>query len=587
MAQVQEISSRKIIVLPEEVVNRIAAGEVVERPASVVKELMENSLDAGSDQILVWVKDGGKSLIRITDNGTGMSEDDALLSFERHATSKIRIADDLDAIASLGFRGEALSSIAAVSMVEMKAGLKSSTTGSFIRVEAGHIEEVRKIAWNGGTSVTVRNLFYNTPGRRKFLRTNSTEMRHIVHIFKQYALCHPEKTFSLYHGDQPVWELGKTLLPQRIQEAFTESFFDLLIDLDVALNGLKIKGFIGKPELVRSWMGEQYLYLNNRCIRNRSLKNAIQTAYGTTIEKGGAPFFILFLEIDPGEVDVNVHPSKWEVRFRNEREIYVALSEAIRQRLSTGSTRISSFSGDRFQPFSQIPATSKPMPYAPVERNELYPSHKNTPLFDELPVEQPRQERTKWQAGVERGKIWQVHNKYIISQVKTGIIVIDQHAAHERILYERTKEIMETRGGISQHLIFPEILELSADDMLIIQEVLPYLEKIGFSLNIFSNNSLVVEAVPAELRKGREKEFIKNFLNTYREDEMKELDVYDRIASSFACHAAIKTGDVLTYEEMTALIDELFATKFPYYCPHGRPVVIQMSLDELDKKFLR
>lgn len=588
MIEVGNTPLRRIQVLPDEVVNRIAAGEVVERPASAVKELLENAIDAGGDTIIVWIKEGGKSLIRIADNGTGMSEQDALLALERHATSKIRASEDLDHINQLGFRGEALSSIVAVSMLEMKTGLKEEGIGTFIRADAGQIEEVKQIAWESGTSISVRNIFYNTPGRRKFLRSNNTEMRHIVKIFKQYALGYPELSFSLYHNEQQVWELTKSSQGERIRRIFTENLFEQLVELDSTFQGIKLKGYIAKPELIKSWSGENYLYVNRRSIRDTGLRNAIISAYGTTLDRGNFPFYILSMEINPEDVDVNVHPAKWEVRFRDEHEVRLAIYESIRQRLAVGTVPRGSF----FQAGqTNIPEERMNLQHG-MQRALAY-SHSQPADGTEgqdAPRARPETQKSGQSyagIGVDPGKLWQVHNKYIICQVKTGISIIDQHAAHERILYERTMEMLKERGGISQHLIFPEIIELSREEIALTNELQPLLSKIGFGLKNFSNNSVVIDGVPNELRQGREKGFFRQFLDTYRDEDMRELDVYERIASSFACHAAIRSGDSLTFTEMNALIDQLFATKFPYYCPHGRPIVIHFALEDLDKKFLR
>ena len=327
---------KKVQILPEDVVNRIAAGEVVERPSSVIKELVENSIDAGSNTITIWVKEGGKSFIRIADDGEGMGRDDAVLAIERHATSKIRTSEDLDAIYQLGFRGEALSSIAAVSLMEIRTGSRDEPVGTSVRVEAGRIEEVKEIAWERGTSIIIRNLFYNTPGRRKFLRAANTEMRHIVKIFKQFALGYPEKSLSLFHNDQPLWNLPQASPADRIREVFSESFFDLLHAIETNVNGIGIKGYIAKPELIKSWSAEQYLYMNKRSIVNRTVRSAVMSAYGSTLDRGIAPFYLLFLEINPEEVDVNVHPAKWEVRFQKEGEIYKSVYNAVRERLGEG-----------------------------------------------------------------------------------------------------------------------------------------------------------------------------------------------------------------------------------------------------------
>ncbi len=599
MHAVGEKPLNRIQLLPEDVVNRIAAGEVVERPSSVVKELVENSIDAGSSSIMIWVKEGGRSYIRISDDGGGMTRDDAVLAIERHATSKIRTAEDLNAILQLGFRGEALSSIAAVSLMEIRTGSKDEPVGTSVRVEAGRIEEVRDIAREEGTSITIRNLFYNTPGRRKFLRAANTEMRHIVKIFKMFALGYPEKSFALFHNDQPLWNLAASSLEDRIREIFSDSFFDLLHHLKTNVNGIGIHGYIAKPELIKSWSADQYLYLNRRSIVNRTVRSAVLSAYGTTLERGITPFYLIFLEIDPETVDVNVHPSKWEVRFQNEGEIYKSVHNAVRERLGEGSVRPSDFSKYDFRSNMGVSGggSSSPaqfsfrrdfVPFTPEKKSDSG----NQSLFDEAHfAERTRFDDNKsarqFNSGVDPGKLWQVHNKYILCQVKTGLAIIDQHAAHERILFEKTKEILKTKGGVSQHLIFPEVFEITADEIVVINELMPHLQKIGFSLKLFSKNSVVIDAVPSELRNGREKGFLRQFLDTYKDDEMRELDVYDRIASSFACHAAIRTGDQLNFEEMNSLIDELFATQFPYYCPHGRPVIVHVTLEDLDKRFHR
>ena len=601
MPETGEKKPKKVRILSEDVINRIAAGEVIERPSSIVKELVENSIDAGSGTISVWIKEGGKSLIRITDDGEGMSEEDAVLAVERHATSKIRTAQDLEAIYQLGFRGEALSSIAAVSLMEIKSGIKGDEAGTSVRIEAGRIEEVRQTAWETGTSISVRNLFYNTPGRRKFLRAANTEMRHIVKIFKQFALGYPEISFSLYHNDQPLWNLAASSIGERLKEVFSESFFELLIDMENrSSNGFGISGFIAKPELIKSWSSDQYLYLNRRSIINRTVRSALMSAYGTTIERGTSPFYLLNIAIEPETVDVNVHPSKWEVRFQNESDIYKAVYSAVRERLSGSGISIPEFSrrGASFGGAASDAPAGLSGQFQPVNDFKVFEAgaqqqdsgqllFSDASSYEEKKDESGFEARGSFRAGVDPGKLWQMHNKYIICQVKTGIAIIDQHAAHERILFEKTKEILETKGGVSQHLVFPEVFEINSDELVIINDIIPHLNKIGFSIKLFSKNSIVVEAVPGSLKSGMEKGFLRQFLDTYKEDEMRELDIYDRVASSFACHAAIRTGDSLSFEEMNALIDELFATKFPYYCPHGRPIIIHMTLEELDKRFHR
>jgi len=573
----------KIRILPEEVINRIAAGEVVERPASVLKELMENSLDEGSNKIVVQVRDGGRGGVMVSDDGFGMSEDDALLCFERHSTSKILGYSDLEQIKTLGFRGEALSSIAAVSMVEMKTGLKNNKEGSFVRVEGGIIKEVKKIAWEGGTTVNVRNIFYNTPGRRKFLKGKNTEFRHILKTFKQISLANCDKNFTIYSEDALVWQLEKSTLLKRMETFFGENIADMIMQMDEKQDEIELEGYIGKPQLVGSWYGEQYLFLNNRFIKNKGVSKAVFSGYGSSISAGDYPLFVIFLKLDPLRFDVNVHPAKLEVRFKDERGIYNFIYESVRKRLSDDESSPTTFFFDNRAKIFQKRKYSIPEPYEQNDVKVQFEMDYDREVMSEKSVE--KKEKLEY---FEREKIWQMHNKYVFSQIKSGIIIIDQHIAHERILFERIlKRIKEKKCGGSQHLIFPVTINLSLEDRIIFDDIFPFLTMIGFQIKVFSENTIILEGVPNDLRKGGKEEIIKGIIDSYKKENREDFGVYEKIASSYACRAAIMAGDRLTVEEMINLIDELFATDFPYFCPHGRPTIINIPLSEIDKRFLR
>ncbi len=594
--------------MPEHLANKIAAGEVVQRPASVVKELMENSIDAGVSQISVIIKDGGRTLIQVVDNGCGMDEEDARVAFERHATSKIFTYDDLENIRTLGFRGEALASIAAVAHVELKTRRKEDTIASFVRIEGGEVRETGKTAFEPGTSIAVKNLFFNTPGRRNFLKSDSTEYKHIADVVQRLAVSHPDIEFEFISDDETILSLPKTESLVRLQAIFGEKLSASLIAFREETDLLTIHGYIGRPDFARRTRAEQYLFLNKRFIVNRSLNHAVLNAYEHILEKGNYPFFILFLEIDPHHVDVNVHPSKMEVKFEDERNIYHFLLTVIRRTLATNDVVPSmsvepmiSADGRTTLQFIRHAGTSE-------EKERLFftgtvHSGKGAGQFDfpppanshevpantfQLTSRSPAESQSAVPHQEEIKPIWQLHNKYILSQVRTGLMIIDQHVAHERILYERAIKSFDNAVPVSQQLLFPQTITLSASEYATVKELLPYLTKLGFDMKLFGKNTIVIEGVPGDVRPGREHDILKEVIERFKENEHgKNLDVKENMAASFACKAAIKAGDKLSHEEMNVLIDQLFATTMPYVCPHGRPVVIKIPIDELDKRFGR
>jgi DNA mismatch repair protein MutL len=613
---------KKIRILPENIANKIAAGEVVQRPESVVKELLENSVDAGAGTIELMIKKAGKMLIQVCDDGMGMDEDDAILCIQKHATSKITEIKDLDSIHTLGFRGEALSSIAAVSQLEIKTELRDEEIGTSIRIEEeGNILK-EKGSFSKGTCISVKNLFYNTPARRNFLKTDATEMKHIIDTFNRISLCYPEKNFKFYNDDDLIFDYKSGEIENRIQEVFADNMLDALVPVKELTGYISLHGYIGKPSILKKSKGEQYLFLNKRFVISKQINHAVFSAYENILEKGDYPFFILFLEIDPARTDVNVHPSKLEVRFEDERDVYNFVLAVIRKSLGTHDLvpammftessseneglRFNSFNRIEQNDFSDRPVFTENKSFAKtdfsdneidlifgsltdsvIEKNSTNTEHPfenpDREVFHQKPV---RPEGMKEQEASTF--IIQLHNKYILSQIKTGLMIIDQHVAHERILYEKALERIEANLPFSQQLLFPKTVELDPARIALLKGILLYLYKLGFEIKFFSKNTVVIEGVPDDVSRGSEEKVLLEIIEEYSLNEReKKLEARDNIAKSYSCHTAIKAGDRLSDKEMRLLIDQLFATSMPYVCPHGRPIVIKISLDEFDRRFGR
>jgi DNA mismatch repair protein MutL len=593
-----------IKILPENIANKIAAGEVVERPASVVKELIENSIDAGGDEIVITIKSGGKGLIQIIDNGSGMTRDDAVLCFERHATSKIASWEDLLRVSSFGFRGEALASISSVSDIELKTKTENEDVGTVVRIHAGKISEVTQESSLRGTMISVKNLFYNVPARRNFLKTDSTEFRHIAGIIKKFAMAYPEIEFTLIHEEEKIFQLRKSDLPSRLEKVIGKEIMSYILPLDANQFGARVHGYISKPSFSYKTRGEQFLFLNKRPIYNRTVNYSVFSAYGHSIPKGDKPFFVLFLEWNPEEFDVNVHPSKAEVKFKDEQLLYRVVFHAVRDAMNTDSM-IPSLSGEGQKSKAEIPGFQSSLQLETQTRSQ--PVFSGADQQDSSPAAETAEESiaqffkseetgdkkviqsqlTKRQPLPQNNMVWQLHNRYIVSQIKSGLAIIDQHVAHERILYERALEAFDSSPIFSQQLLFPQTLEFSTEDFSVLEELLPMIERLGFVIKKFGKRTVVVEAVPADVRLGNEQKILNDMIDEYKLNSHNSPDPRDNLAKSFSCKSAIKSGDPLTVEEMNGLIDQLFATKFPYVCPHGRPIIIQLSLEELDKRFMR
>lgn len=612
-----------IQLLPDAVANQIAAGEVVQRPASAVKELMENALDAGADRIRLIVKDAGKSLIQVIDNGFGMTEGDARLCFERHATSKIARAADLFAIRTMGFRGEALASIAAIAHVELRTRQPENELGTLVEIEGSTVVRQEPAAVPVGTSICVKNLFYNIPARRNFLKSNPVEMRHIVDEFQRIALANPHVFFSLHHDDQELFHLPAESLKQRIVHVFGNSYNQRLVPVAEETTIINLKGFIGKPEYAKKTRGEQFFFVNNRFVKDPYLNHAVLKAYEGILAADSYPLYVLFIEIDPAKIDINVHPTKTEIKYEDERSIYAILQSAVKRSLGqynitpsldfnqeTGFSQMISpkpleeitppsitFNPD-FNPFDSGGSGSRSGgggssggQSATILRNwdSLYQiSERETDKQLALHDDEPGQAAEK-QPQAARKHPFQLHNRYIVSQIHSGFMLIDQQAAHERILFEQFCQQLESRQGASQQSLFPQTVTLNGADFQLITDLLPDIEALGFRIREFGKNTVVVEGIPADLTNGvSERQVIEQLLEDYKNNQAEfRLPKREKLARSLARHAAVKPGVALAATEMAELIDRLFACEMPNVALNGKPIILTFTLQELAERFER
>ena len=594
---------KPIQILEESLANKIAAGEVIQRPEAVVKELIENSLDSGAKKISIIIKQAGKESIQIIDNGSGIPNKEVATAFTRHATSKISKLEDLSNILTFGFRGEALASIASVSQVEMITRISDEEIASKIIIHGSRIIEQSKISGEVGTSITVNNLFYNTPARRQFFKSNTTEFKHIYDVIERAALSNPEIAFQFISDDEELLNVTKSNFNDRISNLFGDVFFDTLLPIFEETELLTVGGFVGKPEFSKKTKSTQYLFLNNRFIINRTISHAIYSGYEHLIVKGNFPFVLINLKIDPAKVDVNVHPSKLEVKFLDESMIYKFVMSVVRKGIAqhtnpqiiqqlngqqesfdTENNVVQNFAFSSDKLIQSIIESN--IPSIPLQSNKTEEVNlKNT----ESEKFNQQYEHVKKDQQMEEGmSIWQIHNKYILAQIKSGIMIIDQHVAHERILYEKATQNFENHLPTTQHLLFTQTLHLTPNDFALMKELAPDLIKLGFEMKEFGKNTFAIDGVPTDVKPGKESTIVQEILSEYRHNQNQiKLDSRDNLAKSFACKSAIKAGDSLTENEMRVLIDQLFATKVPYVCPHGRPVMIKISIQELDKRFFR
>jgi DNA mismatch repair protein MutL len=577
---------KPILSLPEDLRNKISAGEVIERPASVVKELLENSIDAGATEITVVVEKGGHQLIQVRDNGHGITADGLAQAFLRYTTSKISKVDDLFKIRTLGFRGEALASIASVSEINVSSSVDESA-GYQMDLVNGVTDAIKAAPPIGGTEITVRNLFYNTPARKKFLKSATTEFRQIVKMLRRFGLEFPEVSFQLMHNDKTILNLTPENLEERIIALTDPSYRDQLLPVNMIKGDYNISGFVGTLNLVRGRPGEQYLFVNRRFIQNRLLNSAVYAAYESLVKRGEYPFSLLNLVLPPDQLDVNVHPRKIEVRFTDEWRIYHVVKSAVREALASILATIPSFEqhvgqmvtfGKEIDPNQR----QEPLWFTPAKQSESGADLQRAKEYVSNLADQKEEA-----SAIEGSIMWQVHDKYIISQINSGLVIIDQHVAHERVLFEDALLAFDSTPLSAQTLLFSEILEFSTDEYSVLLDILPYLEKLGFRMKENGQNKILLEAIPSDMGWGNENSVIRDIIDHYVANREKSSSYVENLAASFACHAAVKAGDSLTIEEMQVLVNRLFATKHPYYCPHGRPIIVQLSLEELDQRFER
>lgn len=580
-----------IRILPETLVNQIAAGEVIERAASVLKELIENALDASAKRIRVTARGQGRELLQVVDDGCGMTREEAHLAFERHATSKISSRDDLFSIRTLGFRGEALPSIASVSFLELRTAFSAGESGTMLRFESGKLIHEEAVHASVGTSIAVHSLFHNIPVRARFLKSPATELSHLVKVFKQYAIAYPHVSWSFEHEDTLRYTLPSATLQDRLNDLFGAGFTEKLIPLKREAHGVVVEGFIGRRELNKKSRGDQFMFLNRRPIQNVLVHSAVRGALRDELPVGEWPFYVILLELDPAQFDVNVHPAKLEVKFAREREMHSAVYAAVRSALPGEAE------GGAVRDLKEHFAGRKGETATVDKTGQLFTGPSGKPDYRTFRAEPEHREYHTGESDTRsesaavsslfRPSILQVQNKYLVSQISTGLAIIDQHAAHERILFEKALRHFREKMFDSQQLLFPLLLELESEDDSIFQEIRGYLLELGFQIRDFGPRSYSIEAVPAGLRHASETAMIRNMLDSFVEFRQAEFEARDAVAASFACHAAIRTGDRLTAEEMSALVDELFATSDPDHCPHGRPTVIKIPLSELDRRFKR
>ncbi len=595
-----------IQLLPDSIANQIAAGEVVQRPASAAKELMENAIDAGATSVKLIVKEAGKILLQVIDNGAGMSETDARMSLERHATSKIRKAEDLFTIRTMGFRGEALASMAAVSQLEMKTRLGSHDLGTLLIVEGSEVRKQEAVACEKGTSISIKNLFYNIPARRNFLKSNPVELRHIIDEFQHLALAHPNVAFMFVQGDEIVYDLLPGKLSQRIIALFGKSYQEQLAACQEETALVKVTGYIGRPEAARKTRGEQFLFVNQRYIRNNYLAHAVSSAFEGLLQDNSFPFYVLFIEIDPRHIDINVHPTKTEIKFDDERAVYAVVRSAVKQAL--GAHNLSpalDFAGDvnMVNKLNSSQQLTKEQYFDEQFGNSLQRSNlsnweklfegeeTNSRLFSTPPPEPKVSMRFESSMNSEQTPVaeeracFQLHQKYILREVKNGLMVIDQQSAHERVLFEKYMVQLKGSPGSSQQSLFPQAITFSASDFALVMEMEQEIKSLGFRFEIFGKNTVQVSGIPTETS-ANEKELFEGLVEQFKRNQSElSIPLRENLAQSLAKRTAIKTGQKLVKEEMNAIVRGLFSCSNPNFSPEGKSTFFVFDSSKIENYF--
>lgn len=613
-----------IQLLPDNIANQIAAGEVIQRPASAVKELMENAIDAGATEIKLIINDAGKSLIQVIDNGKGMSETDARMSFERHATSKIKEIDDLFRIKTMGFRGEALASIAAVAQVELKTKRAEDSSGIYLEVENSVVKKQEPVATNNGTSIAMKNVFFNVPARRNFLKSNAAEMRHIVDEFTRIALAFPEILFTLTSNGQEVFHLESGTLKQRIVQLMGNSYNAKLVSVQEHTDYMNIYGFVGKPDTAKKTRGDQYFFVNNRFIKSAYLNHAVMNAYDEMIGKEAFPLYVLFIDLDPAQIDINVHPTKQEIKFEDEKIVYAFVQAAVKHALAQFSIT-PTLDFDLDPSIQQLDAVSKPFTEDKqsmasssslyqtfTQKNQAHKIESKSELkhwrdlyqiaekpepgaqkpeainqqTEEYIIENAVSPKQTLFTLAEDYRPVQLLNTYIIVQTNRSFLLINQQAAHERILYERFAATAQGRTIATQKSLFPSTLQLSSQDTVMLSELIGDLKQLGYLIEPFGNNAFVIQGTPADVEQGNEKAAIESLLEQYKHftSEVK-FSKREKLIRSLAWQQSVKPGKVLSHKEMENLITDLWNCAQPNVTPNGNPTYMEFKEDYLNKLF--
>ncbi len=615
--------------LPENIANQIAAGEVIQRPASAVKELLENAVDAGATEIKLFVNDAGKALIQVIDNGQGMSETDARMCFERHATSKIKNIEDLFHIKTMGFRGEALASIAGVAQVELKTKKAEDITGTYIEIENSVVKTQQPIAVQQGTSISMKNLFFNVPARRNFLKSNTSELRHIVDEFIRVSMAFPEIFFSFTSNGQQVFHLEKGTLKQRIVQILGNNYAAKLVSVQEETDYMNIYGFVGKPDTAKKTRGDQYLFVNNRFIKSAYLNHAVMNAFSDMIAKDSFPMYALFIDLDPSRLDINVHPTKQEIKFEDEKIIYAFVQSGVKHALAQFSVT-PTLDFDLDISIQQSDAVSKPFTddkRSAAASSSLYKTftQKHQAHFienksdlqhwdSELSVVSgqlsvdgekeftsqgdldknnkteytPEPIQTKQDKKPTNNNFIQLHNSFIIAENRNGFIAIHQQNAHERILYERFLNAIKGKPIATQRSLFPATIELAPGDTVLLNELLDDLKLLGYLVEPFGNNTFVIQGSPADVVQGNEKATLEKMLDQYKHfsNDLK-FNKREKLLRSMAWQQSVKAGTSLDQKEMESLINDLFECETPNCTPNGKPSYLEFKKEELDKIFGR
>jgi DNA mismatch repair protein MutL len=617
-----------IQLLPDHVANQIAAGEVVQRPASVVKELMENAIDAGATEITLVIKDAGKTLVQVIDNGMGMSTTDARLSFERHATSKIKSAEDLFSIQTKGFRGEALASIAAIAHVELKTKTEASEVGTRINIEGSQVTAQEAVVVSKGTTISVKNLFYNIPARRNFLKSNTVETRHIIDEFHRVVLAHPQVAFTMISNGSDVFKLAASNSRQRIVNVFGTKTNEKLVPVSEETEIIKISGFVLKPDFARKSRGEQFFFVNDRFIKSPYLHHAVLSSFEGLIKEGMTPGYFLFLEVDTKSIDINIHPTKTEIKFDDDHAMYAIIRSTIKHSLGQFSIApVLDF--NRNSGFDTPYDYSGKSPVTPtIDVNKDFNPFKKDGAQGNIKFPFQREKAASWESlyvglkdgfgSVPRadnasadnievefesdevtGKLFedesessgqttfQLQNKYIISPIKTGLMIIHQNLAHQRILYEELLKNITLKEAVSQQLLFPLCFNLSKPDVRILEKIREQLENTGFVFSVLKDDSVEIGGIPVSVSESQIEKILEQLLNDIKEEVPDAgFSQNDMLAKSMAKSMAIKTGTVLTRDEREHLVHQLFACKDPSVAPNNKAIIITMDVNDFDKKFL-